>query len=228
MKEHMRMFHRPSYNVFQKIFWVNSNSIVQFIFSSDMTASVRELTDKLTSNITLAPAMMGQTLVDEFLRRVAKNLPPGSGSLPVVLIASCIVVLGVIAEAVIAYRTGQYGALVAWLLSELNKIIIKCSYRYKNVLSIIIRTFQLLGGKKSERIMSTMSLVQSPLESFAAFSHLSKYKSLDQLIQQSTSKKDMRASVNAMLDELDLSRAAQRMSTGFSVFTKKKKRGWFS
>lgn len=172
--------------------------------------------------------MVGKVLMDTFLGNVTNSINTDGSGLPVVLICGFLIVIGVIAEAMIAYKSNNYKPLVMWAVSEMNKVIVNCSYRYKNVLRIIIRIFQLFGFEKSQSVMNALKLVQSPLESFAAFSNLSKYKSLEEAIKENKSEKGLRRYVYGLLDELEKNRVAHRMSTSWSSFMlggyRKKKR----
>eukprot|EP00961_Rhodomonas_salina_P159668 2150490-Rhodomonas_salina.1 len=207
LKEHLRMFHRSSYDEFQKLMWINSTSILYAIFGSDWLALSRKLLDTLVSSLTLGPSMVGKVLMDTFLGNVTNSINTDGSGLPVVLICGFLIVIGVIAEAMIAYKSNNYKPLVMWAVSEMNK---------------------LFGFEKSQSVMNALKLVQSPLESFAAFSNLSKYKSLEEAIKENKSEKGLRRYVYGLLDELEKNRVAHRMSTSWSSFMlggyRKKKR----
>jgi hypothetical protein len=69
----------------------------------------------------------------------------------------------------------------------MNKMVVRSSFRYKNVMRILMRIMQLMGPDSSHKVITTMSLVQNPMESLAAFAHIPTFDKLDKIIRSNIS-----------------------------------------
>eukprot|EP00961_Rhodomonas_salina_P201756 2721535-Rhodomonas_salina.2 len=220
LKDHLRTFYRPVYNEFSKIIWMTSNSIISGLFNSKYYRGLGEIQDLLVNNITLVPATLSQVLVDTFRGKVLKNLPEAESSNQMVV--SMVVVVGTLAAVaevmIVSRKFKTYRNVLAYLVEQLNSMVIKSSYRYKNVLRFFVRILRGLGPTRSGYLLEAMGVLQNPTESLAAFAGLPTFKRVDtELKKSSVSAKKLKKAADKMLDELDASRDKQRANTQWSV-----------
>lgn len=217
MKEHLRKFFRPSYNMFQKLSWMFSSGVLRYLFGASIfvdTAS--NMLDTVVNGMTLGPAVVGNMIVNEFLGTVTKTVPTIGGS-SIVVISAVFVAIAVVCEAYLIYTQKDYRLLLEYLLKEANKVIVHSSYEWSGNFRIIVRILEAFGVRRTGMIMEAMSTIQSPYDAFRAFEGLASYKSLDHVIKDSKSPGAVGSYINRMLKEFQGSRTIQRAATGFSV-----------
>ena len=227
MKEHLRIFFRPTYNMYQQLSWMFSQGALQYVFGASVFVdTARRMYDTVVNGVTLGPVVLGNMIVNEFLGTMTKTVPT-MGSTNLAVISACFVAIAVVSEAYLVHTSKDYRSLLKYLLKESNKVIIHSSYEWQGVFKIVVRILENFGARRTGMILQAMSALQSPYDAFKAFQGMSSYKSLDRVIKESRSSGDMGSYFNRLLREFQGSRTIQRASTGFSILGFNTKKNYY-
>lgn len=227
MKEHLRIFFRPTYNMYQQLSWMFSQGALQYVFGASVFVdTARRMYDTVVNGVTLGPVVLGNMIVNEFLGTMTKTVPT-IGQTNLAVISACFVAIAVVSEAYLVHTSKDYRSLLKYLLKESNKVIIHSSYEWQGVFKIVVRILENFGARRTGMILQAMSALQSPYDAFKAFQGMSSYKSLDRVVKESRSSGDMGSYFNRLLREFQGSRTIQRASTGFSILGFNTKKNYY-
>jgi hypothetical protein len=125
-------------------------------------------------------------MVEVWKDKIVGSMPEHEGfsgySVTLVAISGVMAAILAVGELYQLSKTHDWTPVLVWLVEEMNKLIVRSSFRYKNVMRLLMRIMQLMGPKSSQKLLTTLSLLQHPSESLLAFAHLPSFPDLDRLI----------------------------------------------
>ena len=98
------------------------------------------------------------------------------------IILAMVAVLAALAEFMVSRRFKTVANIFAYVVEELNKIIIQSSFRYTNVFRFFVRVLRGLGVDRSSMLLKALMKLQNPSEAFMNFANLPNYKSVQELV----------------------------------------------
>eukprot|EP00961_Rhodomonas_salina_P113357 1524997-Rhodomonas_salina.2 len=186
LKQHLRTFFRQTYNMYQKLLWKNTGGLLKAVFTGKVPQLMQELADVLRLNATQGFEDITDSLLGVFRVYVSRNLPGGENGFAgysqfVVMASALVACISMYAEGkhLIANDKIKGQTFLAYLVEQLNSVVIGSTFRYKTVLRLFARILRILGPSYSGGVVRALMSMQNPKETAASLTGLPTLRDVD-------------------------------------------------